>query len=329
MGFGLHVHKNDAVTVVIASQMDEMFNAALRALPSAPSVIAVSEDNLSLASREADMLLVCPSPVWHILRDDERNRPELWPGRLRWVYAASTGVDAYPKWLLEAPIVTCGRGVASEDIADYVMAAVYLQSKDLEAHRAVAPEQWRPTALGRVFGSTIGILGMGAIGEAVARRAIASGAYVTATRRRALPSPVEGVTLLDKLSDVVASADHLIIALPGTETTRRVVDAELLSHAKPGMHLINIARGSIVDQAALIDALDAGRLAFATLDVTEPEPLPPAHRLWRHPKVRLTPHISALSVTARESLLAKVTVNLDRFIRDQPLLDVVDVAAGY
>lgn len=317
------------MSIVIASQMEEGFNADLRALPAAPTVIGVSEDRPWEAANDADVLLVRPSPAWRAVCRESGDRPTLWPGRLRWVYSASVGVDFYPRWLLEAPLVTCGRGVASQEIADYVIAAIYLEAKNLEAHRARSLDQWLPTPLGRVAGSTVGIVGFGAIGEAVARRALALGARVIAARRRALPSLVEGVELLDDLRAVVASADHLVLALPGTNATRHIVDAALLAHARPTAHLINIARGSVIDQEALADALDAGRLGFATLDVTEPEPLPADHRLWTHPKVRLTPHISSNHTLVRDNLFAKVAANLDRFVRGEPLHDLVDAAAGY
>lgn len=317
------------MALVIASQMEDGFNAELRALAVAPTVIGVPEDRPWEAANDADVLLVRPSPAWRALRGLAGARPGAWPGRLRWVYSASAGVDFYPRWLLEAPFVTCGRGVASEEIADYVVAAIYLEAKNLEAHRARSLDQWRPTPLGRVAGSTVGIVGLGAIGEAVARRALALGAHVTATRRRALPSRIEGVRLLDDLRDVVASADHLVLALPGTDATRQIIDAAVLARARPGAHLINIARGSVLDQEALADALDADRLGFATLDVTDPEPLPADHRLWTHPKVRLTPHISSNYTLVRDNLFAKVAANLDRFVRGEPLHDLVDAAAGY
>jgi phosphoglycerate dehydrogenase-like enzyme len=140
---------------------------------------------------------------------------------------------------------------------------------------------------------------------------------------------VEGVEILGDLADVFAAADHLLLALPATDATRRLIDAPLLAHAKPTAHLINIARGSIVDQDALLDALDAGRLAYATLDVTDPEPLPPGHRLWRHPKVRLTPHISSNYMILREALFEKVSTDLQLFAEGELPPDIVDPQHGY
>jgi len=315
------------MSLVIASQFDDGFNEGLRALPLRPTVINAPEETPWEIANDADVLLVRPSPAWRSNR--EHPRPAIWPGRLRWVYSGSVGVDFYPRWLLDAPLVSCGRGVASEEIADYVIAAIYLQAKNLEAVRARDLAQWKQAPLGRVAGSTIGIIGLGAIGSAVARRALALGAHVTATRRRRLPSPVDGIEMFDGLAEVIVSADHLLLALPATDATRKLVGAALLAHAKPTAHLINIARGSVLDQEALIAALDSGRLGFATLDVTDPEPLPADHRLWMHPLVRLTPHVSSNYTVVRDLQLEKVTQNLDRFIRGQKPSDLVDPLQGY
>jgi phosphoglycerate dehydrogenase-like enzyme len=270
---------------------------------------------------------VRPSPAWRLNR--QLARPASWPGRVRWVYSGSVGVDFYPQWLLEAPLVSCGRGVASDEIADYVISAIYHNAKNLEAVRARSLDEWQQAPLGRVAGSTVGIVGFGAIGTAVARRVMALGARVVAARRRALPSEVDGVEMLGDLSAVVAEADHLVLALPATDATAKLVNAELLAHAKPTAHIINVARGSIVDQEALIAALDAGRLGFATLDVTEPEPLPADHPLWRHPLVRLTPHVSSNYTLVRDVLFGKVIANLERFARGEIPTDLVDPSQGY
>jgi phosphoglycerate dehydrogenase-like enzyme len=315
------------MNLVIASQFEDSFNAALREHAVRPTVIDVPEDRPWEAADRADILLVRPSPVWRSDRAVER--PRSWPGRLRWVHSGSVGVDVYPRWLLDAPFVSCGRGVASDEIADYVISAIYHQAKSLEAVRARSLAEWKQGPLGRVFGSTVGIVGLGAIGQAVAQRALALGTRVTAVRRRPLPSEIAGVELLDDIRGVVASADHLVLSIPATDATRKLIDADLLAHARPTAHIINIARGSVLDQDALILALDAGRLGFATLDVTDPEPLPADHPLWRHPLVRLTPHVSSNYALVRHVLFDKVAASLDRFARGEAPSDLVDPVQGY
>ena len=128
---------------------------------------------------------------------------------------------------------------------------------------------------------------------------------------------------------MVGSADHILLALPATDATRSVIDAAILARAKPGAHLINVARGSVLDQQALLDALDAGALGFATLDVTEPEPLPAGHPLWTHPRVRLTPHVASNYTVVRRALFDKIAADIDAYLRGEIPSDVVDATTGY
>lgn len=313
------------MALIVASQFEDAFNDKLRALDLKPEVIPVPENEPWSVADRADILFITPSPIWR----SNRPKPEPWPGRLKWVMSGSTGVDWYPSWLLDAPVVTCGRGIASSEIADYVVAAIYLQAKNLEAVRARSLSQWTYASLGSVAGSTVGVLGLGSVGTEVARRALALGANVVATRRGGQPGIVNGVLLVDEPAKVAAVADHLVVAMPLTSATRHLVDALLLARVKPGAHLINVSRGGIVDQEALLAALDTGRLGFATLDVTDPEPLPEGHPLWTHSQVRLTPHISSNSAHYWQRMFEKVANDLSRFARGEVPSDMVDPAAGY
>lgn len=316
------------MSLVIASQLEPEHNEALARHPLRPRVIAASEEEPWRAADEADVLVVRPSPVWRAA--GRAPVPAPWPGRLRWVCSASAGIDFYPAWLLEAPLVTCARGTASEEIADYVIGALYRQAKDLDGAVARGPQEWRYRPLGQVLGSTVGLIGLGAIGTAVARRALALGARVVAVRRSGGGgSLVSGVEVVERVEDVVAQADHIVVAVPATPATRHLINADLLARARPGAHLVNVARGSVVDQEALLAALDAGQLGFATLDVTEPEPLPAGHRLYTHPRVRLTPHLASNYTLARDKLLAKILADITRFGAGERLSDVVEPARGY
>src|SRR5262249_28516543 len=146
--------------------------------------------------------------------------------------------------------------------------------------------------LGTLEGKTLGIVGLGAIGTAVARLAEPFGMRIVGLRRTAAPAPRPSIEVMTSLTALLNGADHVVISAPATPATRHLIDADALASMKPGTHLVNVARGSLVDQDALVAALDAGRLGRATLDVVEPEPLPPGHPLYTHERVRLTPHVS-------------------------------------
>ncbi|MES2301374.1 MAG: D-isomer specific 2-hydroxyacid dehydrogenase family protein [Pseudomonadota bacterium] len=316
------------MSIVVASQLEPALNDEIARHPARPKVIAVPENEPWRSAREADVLVVRPTPVWRDARGEAP--PPIWPGRLRWVCSASVGMDFYPRWLLNAPIVSCARGTASEEIADYVIAAIYRQAKDLEEAAVSSPLEWRYRQLGQVHGSTVGIVGFGAIGRAVARRATALGARVLAMRRsRDRTFGIVGVEMRDSVEQVVREADHIVIAVPATPETQGLFNARLFALAKRGAHLVNVARGSVVDQTALVAALDSGSLSFATLDVTEPEPLPEGHPLYTHPRVRLTPHISASYTLARGKLLTKILSDITLFAAGKRPSDVVEPERGY
>ncbi len=169
------------MSVVIASQLEPAINAILAGHASRPTVIMAPEQDPWSIATQADVLIVRPTPA---CRNAPRDvMPPRWPGRLRWVFSCSVGVDFYPGWLLDGPSVSCARGTVSEEIADYVIAAIYAHAKDLTSAAVRSPQDWQYRELGRVVDSTVGVIGLGAIGTAVARRAAALGARVLAVRR--------------------------------------------------------------------------------------------------------------------------------------------------
>jgi phosphoglycerate dehydrogenase-like enzyme len=215
-------------------------------------------------------------------------------------------------------------------ISEWVLAVMLAAEKELPARWIHAPpERWSIAFLGGLRGRTLGILGFGGIGQAVARRALAFDVRVRALRRGGGPSPVPGVEIVGSAEALVADADHLVLALPLTAATRHVVDAKLLAAAKPGLHLVNVARGGLVDQDALRAALDDGRVGLASLDVVDPEPLPAGHWLYAHPKVRVSAHVSWSGPGALEELIEPFVENLGRYRRGEPLVGVVDRDLGY
>jgi phosphoglycerate dehydrogenase-like enzyme len=274
----------------------------------------------------ADVLFALPAPKGQTLKDAPR--PANWDA-VRWVQLASAGIDYYPDWLFDGPVVTTARGTASVAIAEYVLAAILSSAKRIPAIWLGEAADWRRIQLDVVHGTTLGLYGFGSIGQEVARRALALGMRVLAVRRSAVPFEVEGVQAVAGIEDLLAASDHVVLAAPATNQTRHAINAATLAHARAGLHLINIARGSLVDHAALAQALESGRVGLATLDVTEPEPLPAGHPFYRDPRVRLSPHISPSSDRIVPALIEKFLLNLDRFRSGRPLADVVDASRGY
>lgn len=310
--------------LVIASQFGPDVNARLAERTGARVHDVAPGPLLDLP--RADVLFALPAPKGQTLK--EAPRPANWDA-VRWVQLASAGIDYYPDWLFDGPVVTTARGTASVAIAEYVLAAILSDAKRIPEIWLDDAADWRRIQLGVVQGTTLGLYGFGSIGREVAQRALALGMRVLAVRRSGAPFEVAGVEAVDGIEALLARADHVVLAAPATPATRHAINAATLAHARPGLHLINIARGSLVDHAALGEALDAGRVRLATLDVSEPEPLPPGHPFYRDARVRLSPHISPSSDRIVPALIDKFLHNLDAFRSGRPLADVVDAARGY
>ena len=249
---------------------------------------------------------------------------------VRWVHTIGTGVDAFPFEAVGDRILTCSRGASAIPIAEWTIGVMLAFEKHLpDSWVREPPERWSPNELGGLHGKTLGLVGLGGIGVAVAQRALPFGMRVLALRRTGRKSPIEGVELAKSLGDLLESSDHLVLALPATPKTHHLIGAAALARIKPGTHLINIARGSLVDQEALREALASERVALASLDVTDPEPLPAGHWLYEHPKVRLSPHVSWSMPGAVSRLLDTFVDNLHRYREGAPLVGRVDLDEGY
>ncbi|MBW2273170.1 MAG: hypothetical protein JRG96_07855 [Deltaproteobacteria bacterium] len=249
---------------------------------------------------------------------------------VRWIHTIGTGIDRFPVEFVGDRILSCSRGASAVPIAEWTLAVMLAFEKQLpERWVSDPPERWNWAELGSLEGKTLGLVGLGGIGCAVATRARAFGMQVQAFRRTAAPSPVPDVEVVQQLDGLFAAADHLVVAASATAATRHLIGAEALAMVKPGVHLVNIARGSLVDQEALRAALDDGRVARASLDVCDPEPLPEGHWLYTHPGVRLSPHISWSMPGAVERLLDTFAENLRHYLDDEPLVGVVDLERGY
>jgi phosphoglycerate dehydrogenase-like enzyme len=314
--------KND---LIVASQFDAKVNALL-AQRTGLAVRDVAPGPLTELPPGAEVLFALPAPKGQSLL--QTAAPHGWRD-VQWVQLASVGIDYYPEWLFDGPVVTSARGTASIAIAEYVLAAIFTAAKRVPEIWLEQASDWRRIQLGLVHGTTLGLYGFGSIGQALAQRALALGINVIALRRSDTPFEVDGVERVASLEELVARSDHLVLAAPSTPTTQHAINRSALARAKPGLHLINIARGNLVDHQALLDAVNEGRIALATLDVTDPEPLPAGHAFYGHPRVRLSPHISPSTDQIVPALIDKFVLNLDRFRSGQPLTDVVDTARGY
>ncbi len=218
--------------------------------------------------------------------------------------------------------------VNSVPIAEFVMRSVLDEFQDAARWRGLVPERrWLIHDWREVSGTTWVIVGLGGIGAEVAHRARAFGARVIGCRRHPSPSdPTDRTVTPDQLDRVVPLADVIVLAAPATPETENLVDAHFLNRTKPGCLLVNVARGTLVDDAALIESLDSGQLSAAVLDVFRVEPLPDHHPFWSHPSVRVTPH-NAAGGTGRFHRQAELfKVNLDRYLDGRPLLNEVTEA---
>ncbi|ACO78353.1 D-isomer specific 2-hydroxyacid dehydrogenase [Azotobacter vinelandii CA] len=311
--------------ITIASQLDGEANRYLQA--QLPDERIVQLENQSLAGIPAETRVLVVRPI-NVRGVSLTHPPEGWPFRLEWVQLASSGIDAYPDWLFELPRVTSAKGTAAHALAEFALAAIFCAAKRFP-ELWVKDARWELQPLGQLRGSTLGILGFGSIGQVLADKALALGMRVLALRKDNRPVDHPGVESARDILDLAERADHLVIAAPLTPETRHLVGRDVLGRARAGQHLINIARGGLLDQQALLEALDAGRLSLATLDVTDPEPLPSGHPLYRHPRVRISPHTSAISADSQKNVAARFLENFERFKAQRELIGLVDVARGY
>ena len=221
--------------------------------------------------------------------------------------------------------------VNSLPIAEFVMRAVLEEFQDAAQWRHQASERrWQIHDWREVSASTWLIVGLGGIGTAVAHRARAFGVRVIGSRLHpSANDPTERTVTPDQLQQVIGLADVVVLAAPATRETENLVDADFLSHMKPGGLLVNVARGTLVDDNALLESLDSGHLSAAVLDVFRTEPLPDGHPFWSHPSIRVTPHNAAGGSGRFQRQADLFKENLDRYLDGRPLLnDVTDAIAS-
>ena len=243
--------------------------------------------------------------------------------RLRWVHSATAGVERVltPAAVERELLITNARGVFSEPIAQYVLMMILAVSRRLPQLLELQRERtWQPLEANELADITVGVIGLGSIGRRVEELAEAFGAKVIGVSSSSSPA---------ELGDVLGESDFVVLALPLTVETEEMFNAELLSKVKQGAWLINVARGKLVDERALVRALKDGPLGGAVLDTFVEEPLPTNSVFYSLPNAIVTPHTSWSSARALDRSVDLFCENLRRYTRGEELLNLVDPRVGY
>lgn len=254
---------------------------------------------------------------------------------VRWVHSRWAGVDSllFPELVASAATLTNGSGVFSQSLGEFALAAILYFAKDFpRMRRNQRVERWEPFDVDEISAQTAGIVGYGDIGRAVARRAHALGMRVLALKRH----PPAGVDELvaefykpDRLEEMLGECDYIVVSAPLTEETRHMMGAAQFAAMKASAVIINVGRGPVIDQAALVEALKAGRIRGAGLDVVEQEPLPQGDSLWQMENVLISPHTADHTKTWVDDAMRFFVAQYERFRKGEPLENVVNKRLGY
>jgi len=295
-----------------------------------PSLTAEAADSMEEALAKASDAEIIQAGRWS---------DELWRSapKLKWVQSGGAGVEHYltPDFIASSIVLTNAQGTYAIPIGDHVMAFVLHFSRQFNhlSRRQMKHEWagWGEYELDDLDGKTLGIVGVGGTGVEVARRAKAFGMRVIATRRRPdRPSDyVDEVRGAEALPWLLEESDYVALCTALTPETRHLIGTQQLRQMKPTAYLVNIGRGGLIDEGALVEALAGGDIAGAGLDVFEEEPLPADSPLWEMPNVMITPHRAGDSRRSHERFMDLFCENLRRYAAGQPLLNVVDKTVGY
>jgi phosphoglycerate dehydrogenase-like enzyme len=260
--------------------------------------------------------------------------PELAP-RVRWVQATSAGIGQYVRRLnyddrMPNTIFTTASGVHTKPLAEFCIMAMLMFNKGLlRMVRDQQSKRWERYAGGDLEGRTLAVIGMGKIGNQVAALATAFGMRVIGTEASQIVAPLGAIYPLNELDSLLRQAEYLVLSVPHTPRTEKMIGARELTIMPDGAMLINIGRGLVVDEHALIDSLRSGHLRCAALDVFAEEPLPQSSPLWDMPNVLVSPHSASTSDNENRRLTELFCDNLRRYLAGEPLRNVLDTVKLY
>ena len=324
------VHIMNTHTVLVIADPADPRLAMLAQLPEGTAIAVGAEpEAFENLAPEADAIL-----NWAL---SNRTLRAIFPRRprLRWVHTRAAGVDnmLFPE-LVESPVTfTNGTGVYSASLGEFALAAILYFAKDLRRMmRSQKAGVWDPFDVEEIAGKTVGIVGYGDIGRAVASRARAMGMRVMALKRTTQARSDEFAEWIggpDRLVELMAASDYVVAAAPLTPETRGMVGEAQLAAMKPGAVFVNIGRGPVIDEAALIRALTERRIKGAALDVFETEPLPAGHAFYSMENVLLSPHCADHTADWQANAMRFFLEQFERFRKGEPLRNAVDKRRGY
>lgn len=317
--------------LLVVSPPNAKHLSALERLPDSTTItVGNSLEAFDNAATEADVVLNG--------MNNADTLKKLWPKlkRVQWVHSLSAGVEniCFPG-LVDSPVpVTNARGVFKRSLGEFTVAAILFFAKDLRRMlRNQAAERWEQFDIEEIHGRTLGVVGYGEIGKAAAERAHALGMRIIALRRRPELSnndPIVGkfFSIADR-AQLMAESDYVVAAAPQTPETAALIGEKELRAMKNTGVLINVGRGPVIDEPALIRALQENWIRGAALDVFTNEPLPPGHPFWKMENVLLSPHCADHTVDWLDRAMDLFVQNFERFQGGEPLLNVIDKRAGY
>jgi phosphoglycerate dehydrogenase-like enzyme len=322
----------DNNTVLVLANPTEPQLAMLEQLP--PSTgIAVGNMRESFAGAAANANVIYN---WSLSGALLREVFLMCPG-VQWVHTRSAGLDniLFPELVESAVPLTNGTGVFSPSLGEFALAAILFFAKDLRRMvRNQEAGRWEQFDIVEVTGQTVGIVGYGDIGRAVATRVRAMGMRVLAVKRSGpllynMDPLVSRIYKPDALAEMLPQCDYIVVAAPLTPETRSMIDDAAFAAMKPEAVVINVGRGPVIDEAAMVRALSAGRIKGAALDVFDNEPLADGHPFYSLPNVLLSPHCADHTPDWMDRAMQFFIDQFERFRNGEPLMNIVDKARGY